>query len=72
MRPRSEPNNAQTQRRENSNSKQCIYHGFPPLRADCRLRSRKEIFLIASKASDDHHSLVLLIGGPSILLAQSL
>jgi hypothetical protein len=44
MRPRTEPDNAETQRREYSNINQCINHG-------------------SLNASDDHHSLALLIGG---------
>jgi hypothetical protein len=48
MRPGTEPDNAQNQRRENSDIEHCIDHAFPPLKADCSLyvliRRRPEVF----------------------------
>jgi hypothetical protein len=35
MRPRTEPGDAQNQRREYSDIKHCINHASPPLKADC-------------------------------------
>jgi hypothetical protein len=71
MRPCTEPDNTQTQRREDSNIKQCINHGpstesrLPFEGLICRAW---EIFPVADSASDDHYSLALLMD--SLLVAQ--
>jgi hypothetical protein len=66
MRPRTEPGNAQNQRRKDRNINQCVNHGS---RHERRLSFEGlicpgcSVFPVASDASDEHHSLVLLIGG---------
>jgi len=63
--PRTEPDNAQNQRREYGNVKHCINHAsLHSLKADCLLGiigRRPRIFPAADDQSDDHHSLAFLI-----------
>jgi hypothetical protein len=63
MRPRTERDNAETQRRKDSNINQCISTESTLEGLICPVL---KIFPVSGNASDDHHSLVLLIGGPLV------